>query len=145
MSVADKETIDDQIQDHRIKIYVYNSQNVTPDVQAQLNEVQGRAHPGGHHHRDAAAGLAPRYQAWQTRQLRGHRGRRWPGPGLPPARRQGGRAGAHAPAAGPGRCVIEDAAVRLGGSDRLVPCGPRGRRRAVRGRARARTAWASRP
>ncbi len=34
MTSADKLTIDNQIQHHLIKIYVYNSQNVTPDVQA---------------------------------------------------------------------------------------------------------------
>src|ERR1035437_1957028 len=33
VSAADKETIDAQIEQHRIKIYVYNSQNVTPDLQ----------------------------------------------------------------------------------------------------------------
>src|SRR5664279_5677210 len=40
VSVADKQTIDTQIRDHRIAIYVYNSQNVTPDVQTQLDEAE---------------------------------------------------------------------------------------------------------
>ena len=56
VSAADKQTIDNQIEDHQIKIYVYNSQNVTPDVQAQLAEVKAAAHPVRHHHRDAGAG-----------------------------------------------------------------------------------------
>src|SRR5262249_9202946 len=40
VSAADRETIDRQIKAHEIRIYVYNSQNVTPDVQAQLGEVK---------------------------------------------------------------------------------------------------------
>ena len=38
VSAADKATIDNQIRNHLIKVYVYNSQNTTPDVQAQLAE-----------------------------------------------------------------------------------------------------------
>jgi zinc/manganese transport system substrate-binding protein len=70
VSVADKETIDQQIQDHRIKIYVYNSQNVTPDVQAQLNEVKVQHIPVA----TITETLQPAhstYQAWQTKQLEG--------------------------------------------------------------------------
>jgi zinc/manganese transport system substrate-binding protein len=36
-SAADKATIDDQIREHRLKVYVYNSQNSTPDVAAQVS------------------------------------------------------------------------------------------------------------
>jgi len=70
VSAADKETIDGQIQHHEIKIYVYNSQNVTPDVQAQLSEVRAEHIP----YTTITETLAPAsstYQAWQTRQLRG--------------------------------------------------------------------------
>ncbi|HEX3610376.1 MAG TPA: zinc ABC transporter substrate-binding protein [Sporichthyaceae bacterium] len=35
-TVADKSLIDSQIQNHQIKVYVYNTQNSTPDVAAQL-------------------------------------------------------------------------------------------------------------
>jgi len=35
-TAADKNTIDEQITDRRIKVYVYNSQNSTPDIQAQI-------------------------------------------------------------------------------------------------------------
>ena len=45
VSAADKQTIDQQIASHEIKIYVYNSQNVTPDVQAQLSEVKAQHIP----------------------------------------------------------------------------------------------------
>ncbi len=70
VSVADKETIDNQIRDHRIKIYVYNTQNVTPDVQAQLQEVKAERIP----YATITETLQPAgatYQAWQTRQLLG--------------------------------------------------------------------------
>jgi zinc/manganese transport system substrate-binding protein len=70
VSAADKETIDNQIKTHQIKIYVYNSQNVTPDVQAQLSEVKAAHIP----YTTITETLAPAdatYQAWQARQLMG--------------------------------------------------------------------------
>jgi zinc/manganese transport system substrate-binding protein len=70
VSAADKETVDNQIKDHAIKVYVYNSQNVTPDVQAQLAEVKAEHIP----YTTITETLAPAtstYQAWQTRQLLG--------------------------------------------------------------------------
>jgi zinc/manganese transport system substrate-binding protein len=70
VSAADKETIDHQIKDHAIKIYVYNSQNVTPDVRAQLEDVKAEHIPyAGITETLAPAGAT--YQAWQTRQLLG--------------------------------------------------------------------------
>ena len=45
VSAADKTTIDNQIKHHQIKIYVYNSQNVTPDVQAQISEAKAARIP----------------------------------------------------------------------------------------------------
>ena len=33
VSAADKQTVDSQAQNHQIKVWVYNSQNATPDVQ----------------------------------------------------------------------------------------------------------------
>ena len=70
VTVADKETIDTQIKNHLIKIYVYNSQNVTPDVQAQLDAVKAQHIPVA----TITETLQPAsstYQAWQTRQLLG--------------------------------------------------------------------------
>jgi zinc/manganese transport system substrate-binding protein len=70
VSAADKEAVDTQIKDHEIKIYVYNSQNVTPDVQAQLREVKAEHIP----YATITETLVPAsatYQAWQTRQLLG--------------------------------------------------------------------------
>jgi zinc/manganese transport system substrate-binding protein len=70
VSAGDKQTIDDQIKRHEIKIYVYNSQNVTPDVQAQLTEVKRRHIP----YATITETLVPAnatYQEWQTTQLLG--------------------------------------------------------------------------
>ena len=70
VSAADTETIDGQIRNHLIKIYVYNSQNVTPDVQAQLSEVKAEHIP----YATITESLAPAsatYQTWQSTQLMG--------------------------------------------------------------------------
>ncbi len=70
VSAADKQTIDNQIKHHLIKVYVYNSQNVTPDVRAQLSEAKAERIPVA----TITETLAPpqdSYQAWQVRQLRG--------------------------------------------------------------------------
>ncbi|MBV8952072.1 MAG: hypothetical protein JOZ99_14435 [Actinobacteria bacterium] len=70
VSAADKQTIDAQIKNHEIKIYVYNSQNVTPDVQAQLSEVKSQSIP----YATITETLTPAsasYQDWQTTQLLG--------------------------------------------------------------------------
>ena len=70
VTAADKLTIDRQIRNHLIKIYVYNSQNITHDVQVQLAEAKA-------HHIPTATiteTLVPptsTYQAWQVRQLQG--------------------------------------------------------------------------
>ena len=72
VSAADKETIDAQIKRHLIKIYVYNSQNVTPDIQVQLREVKAAHIP----YATITETLQPAgasYQAWQTGQLLGIR------------------------------------------------------------------------
>jgi zinc/manganese transport system substrate-binding protein len=70
VSAADKLTIDQQIRHHKIKIYVYNSQNVTPDVLAQLAEVRAMHIPTA----TITETLVPptsSFQAWQVRELRG--------------------------------------------------------------------------
>ncbi len=70
VSANDKETIDSQIRNHQIKIYVYNRQNVTPDVEAQLREVKAEHIP----YATITETLTPKtatYEAWQTKQLLG--------------------------------------------------------------------------
>jgi zinc/manganese transport system substrate-binding protein len=44
-TAADKLTIDRQIATHQIKVYVYNSQNATPDVQAQVQAARAAGIP----------------------------------------------------------------------------------------------------
>lgn len=70
VSAVDKLTIDHQISHHLIKIYVYNSQNVTPDVQAQIRAARA-AHIPVTTITETLAPPQDSYQAWQDRQLRG--------------------------------------------------------------------------
>jgi zinc/manganese transport system substrate-binding protein len=44
-TAQDKATIDNQIKTKQIKVYVYNSQNATPDIQAQVNEAKAAGIP----------------------------------------------------------------------------------------------------
>jgi zinc/manganese transport system substrate-binding protein len=69
-TAADKATIDNQIRTRQIKLYVYNSQNSTPDVQAQVDEARAAGIPVT----AVTETLAPAnatFQAWQVRQLEG--------------------------------------------------------------------------
>jgi zinc/manganese transport system substrate-binding protein len=69
-TAADKATIDKQIKDKLIKIYVYNSQNATPDVQAQVDEARAAGIPVATVTETLDPATAT-FQDWQTRQLRG--------------------------------------------------------------------------
>ncbi|MDT0453393.1 metal ABC transporter solute-binding protein, Zn/Mn family [Streptomyces hesseae] len=69
-TAKDKAVIDDQIKNKQIKIYVYNSQNSTPDVQAQVKEAKDAGIPVA----TVTETLAPAdatFQQWQTSQLQG--------------------------------------------------------------------------
>ncbi|MBO4252415.1 metal ABC transporter solute-binding protein, Zn/Mn family [Streptomyces griseorubiginosus] len=69
-TAKDKATIDQQIKNKQIKIYVYNSQNSTPDVQAQVKEAKAQGIPVA----TVTETLTPAgatFQQWQTTQLRG--------------------------------------------------------------------------
>lgn len=69
---ADKATTDRQIADHRIQVWVYNSQNATPDVQ-RLNEA---AKAAGIPIATVTETLTPEgasFQAWMSRELEGLR------------------------------------------------------------------------
>lgn len=69
-TVADKTTVDRQIAGHQIEIYVFNSQNSTPDVQAQVRAARAAHIPVA----TVTETLTPEgatFQAWQVRQLRG--------------------------------------------------------------------------
>ena len=67
-TTADKTTIDQQIRDHQIKVYVYNRQNATPDVQRQIEEARRAGIPIA----TITETLVPAgatFQAWQVAQL----------------------------------------------------------------------------
>ena len=68
-TAADKATIDHQIQSHQIEVYVYNSQNATPDVQRQIDEARRVGIPIT----TITETLVPEgatFQAWQVHELR---------------------------------------------------------------------------
>jgi zinc/manganese transport system substrate-binding protein len=67
-SAADKATIDAQIAGKKISVYVYNDQNATPDIQAQI----GQAKAAGIPVTDITETMVPAtatWQQWQTGQL----------------------------------------------------------------------------
>ena len=69
-TAADKATIDQQISSHEIKVYVYNSQNATPDIQRQIEEARAAGIPAT----TITETLVPAgasFQAWQVHELRG--------------------------------------------------------------------------
>lgn len=67
-TAADKKTVERQITDHRIKAYVFNSQNATPAVQSQVNLAKREGIPVV----PVTETLAPAsatFQGWQVGQL----------------------------------------------------------------------------
>nr|WP_322752542.1 zinc ABC transporter substrate-binding protein [Frankia sp. Cas3] len=71
-TATDKATIDDQIKGKKIKVYVYNSQNATPDVQRQVEEAKAAGIPVT----TITETLTPAgtsFQDWQVAQLEGLR------------------------------------------------------------------------
>jgi zinc/manganese transport system substrate-binding protein len=68
-TAADKATIDTQIKTRQIKVYVFNSQNSTPDVQAQVDEARAAGIPTT----TITETLVPptaTFQDWQVGQLK---------------------------------------------------------------------------
>jgi zinc/manganese transport system substrate-binding protein len=65
---ADLQTIDRQIKTHAIKVYVYNSQNATPDVQAQINAVRVAGIPVTTI-TETLTPAAATFQTWQVSEL----------------------------------------------------------------------------
>ncbi len=69
-TAKDKTAIDQQIKNTKIKIYVYNSQNSTPDVRAQVKEAKAAGIPVA----TVTETLTPAgasFQDWQVRQMKG--------------------------------------------------------------------------
>jgi zinc/manganese transport system substrate-binding protein len=69
-TARDKATVDRQIAGKQIKIYVYNTQNATPDVQAQVEAAKAKGIPVATL-TETPAPAAASFQAWQVRQLQG--------------------------------------------------------------------------
>jgi zinc/manganese transport system substrate-binding protein len=70
ITAADKQAVDRQAQQHLIKVWVFNSQNVTPDVQ-RVNQL---ARTAGIPIATVTETLSPArdsFQEWQVRELRG--------------------------------------------------------------------------
>jgi zinc/manganese transport system substrate-binding protein len=70
VSAADKHSIDRQIASRQIRIYVYNSQNATPDVQAQLAQCRAGHIPIASI-TETMSPATTTYQQWQSTQLAG--------------------------------------------------------------------------
>ncbi len=68
-SAADKATIDAQISGHQIKVYVFNSQNSTPDVAAQVKAAQAAGIPVAAVTETLSPATAS-FQQWQVTELR---------------------------------------------------------------------------
>jgi zinc/manganese transport system substrate-binding protein len=69
-TAQDKATIDQQIKGKKIKVYVYNSQNSTPDVQAQVDEAKAEGIPVT----TVTETLSPAsdtFEQWQVAELQG--------------------------------------------------------------------------
>jgi zinc/manganese transport system substrate-binding protein len=69
-TAKDKAAIDQQIKTKQIKVYVYNSQNSTPDVQAQVKAAKAQGIPVA----TVTETLTPAgatFQQWQTTELQG--------------------------------------------------------------------------
>jgi zinc/manganese transport system substrate-binding protein len=68
-TAADKATIDQQIASYEIKVYVYNSQNATPDIQRQIDQAKAAGIPIT----TITETLVPEgttFQDWQVHELR---------------------------------------------------------------------------
>jgi zinc/manganese transport system substrate-binding protein len=68
LTASDKATADAQIKQKQIKVYVYNSQNATPDVQAQVDAAKAAGIPIVTITETLAPATAT-FQDWQTAQL----------------------------------------------------------------------------
>jgi zinc/manganese transport system substrate-binding protein len=68
-TAADEQTIDNQIRTHAIKVYVYNSQNATPDVQQQVDAAKAAGIPVTTITETLSPATAT-FQSWQVGELR---------------------------------------------------------------------------
>ena len=69
VSAADKQTVDRQAEDGAIKVWVYNSQNATPDVQ-RVNQLARAAHIPIATVTETLSPASASFQQWQSAQLK---------------------------------------------------------------------------
>jgi len=69
VSAADIETVDTQVRDRRIKVWVYNSQNTTPDVQ-RVNALARAAHIPVATITETLSPESDSFEQWQAAELR---------------------------------------------------------------------------
>jgi zinc/manganese transport system substrate-binding protein len=69
VSAADKQTVDAQAQNHQIEVWVYNSQNATPDVQ-RVNQLARTAHVAIATITETLSPASASFEQWQVAQLR---------------------------------------------------------------------------
>jgi zinc/manganese transport system substrate-binding protein len=72
VSAADKQTVDAQAQDRRIKVWIYNSQNTTPDVQ-RVNQIVQAAHIPIVTITETLSPASDTFEQWQVAELQGLR------------------------------------------------------------------------
>ena len=69
VSAQDKQTVDRQAETHAIRVWVYNSQNATPDVQ-RVNQLAREAHIPITTITETLAPASASFEQWQSAQLR---------------------------------------------------------------------------
>lgn len=69
ISAKDKETVDDQVQKRLIKVWIYNSQNATPDVQ-RINAIARKRHIPVATVTETLAPANLDFEQWQVAELR---------------------------------------------------------------------------
>ncbi len=68
VSAADKQTVDTQAQNRLIKVWVYNSQNATPDLQ-RVNEIARAAHVPITTITETLSPASATFEQWQVAEL----------------------------------------------------------------------------
>jgi zinc/manganese transport system substrate-binding protein len=70
VTAKDKQTVDDQAREHRIKVWIFNSQNVTPDVK-RVNQLVAEAHIPVATVTETLSPASDTFEQWQVSQLEG--------------------------------------------------------------------------
>ncbi|HST55646.1 MAG TPA: zinc ABC transporter substrate-binding protein [Solirubrobacteraceae bacterium] len=68
LSAQDKQTVDTQVQQHQVKVWVFNSQNLTPDVQ-RVNQLAKAAHIPIATVTETLSPASDTFEQWQVAQL----------------------------------------------------------------------------